>query len=189
MGPLVRQARAHLAARDPEAALRVLERARDDARVVMVRADALAAVGRHEEALSILAARLQNEPTSALRERFARAQVAMGDGPGMRQTLEEVLQHGDGSSGAIVRQRMLLASLEEALGDRMRALSALEDAHTIDPNGPALREIIRLATALGDTARVHLGRAELCRRGEGEGAVCPRPGEFFELPAQLPSNP
>ncbi len=189
VGPLVRQARAHLAARDPEAALRVLERARDDARVVMVRADALAAVGRHEEALSILAARLQNEPTSALRERFARAQVAMGDGPGMRQTLEEVLQHGDGSSGAIVRQRMLLASLEEALGDRMRALSALEDAHTIDPNGPALREIIRLATALGDTARVHLGRAELCRRGEGEGAVCPRPGEFFELPAQLPSNP
>ncbi|MDQ3030800.1 MAG: O-antigen ligase family protein [Myxococcota bacterium] len=174
-GPRIRQARALLQSRDPEGALRALDGAEeDDERVVMVRADALAAAGRHDEAVSVLRERLGAEPTPTIRVRLARAQAAAGNGEAMRLTLQSILETGDGSPGAMVRQRLLLASLEESMGDRMRALEALEQAHSIDPSGPALPQIARVATALGDTLRAQLAHAELCRREGAGGAHCDR---------------
>lgn len=128
--------------------------------------------GRPEDALRTLTAAIAQEPSASLYALMAEASVQSGDIEQMRHAIEEMRLIGPQTARVHAESKLMLARLEERAGNWGRALANLEEAHRLDPESPALREIVRLARRVGDRARERRAVSELCGRYGHESEVC-----------------
>jgi tetratricopeptide (TPR) repeat protein len=188
-GPVVRRARAALRAGRPDEAIRALDRLEEGqggGEAAFARADAQLALGRAFDAAAILEAERQRAPTREVLERLARAYAQAGDAERMRSTIQRIVEAEQTTPVSLAQSRLLLADLEESLGNVGHATRALEEARRLDPTGPALERILAMAERTGDGRRAQLARMELCRR---DGQASPFCAEREGTPAQLDDLP
>jgi len=171
LGAIRRTARRELDHGQPLRALNALRSVRSDDRreepVLLLRARALTAAERPEEALSLLS---RAQRTERVLHAIARAEGASGDEEAMRATFDELRARQGGSASRIARVSVQEGHLLRELGNDFGAMRAYGRAQRLDPESGALLHVAHTAERIGDLGRAFGAWAELCqRRGSGSG--------------------
>ena len=132
-----------------------------------------AARGRPREALAVLTQVSERGHASRdVYERQARLYASVGDHEGMQAALERVRGSAAGSSAQLARARLLEGQLEEERNQLGKAAEAFSEAHRLDPDTRALRDLARVALAMGSERRALDAWDRLCDLDGGRGRAC-----------------
>jgi hypothetical protein len=90
----------------------------------------------------------------------------------MRESVAELRGLSPGDAGKLKSVMYLLAGLELSLGNRARAIGALEEAYGFSPDNRTLARIAGLAEEMGARRRAASVYAKLCELEPGNKAWC-----------------
>ncbi len=118
-------------------------------------------------------------PTSTTSAARAELLAAQGDAPAMREEIGRLRGLASGSARKLLQAALLLASLEEDLGNQGAQMRALEEAHRLAPREHRpLVELSRLAREMDQLGRALTAESELCSLGQR--AACARRDRLLE---------
>jgi tetratricopeptide (TPR) repeat protein len=192
--PWVREARRRMAAGEAEPALEAAEAARQRAPTqaadaLEVSAEALAALGRTDEALTALREAQRQAPESRpLVAQEATLLGQKGDRAGMRAAFDHLRGLSDGQAAEVARAFLLQAAHEERFGDTGAALHAYEQAYRIADDTDALRQIARIADRIGERRQAAWAYTQLCNLGGDDQRACAKRDSLLQGNPQLESS-
>ncbi len=151
----------------------VVERNPDHEQARLALARALIRAGEPETAVDCLrVAKESVSDTWNLVSLIAEAEAAAARPEAMRASLSELRGLSQGNPSRLSQAKQLEATLEERLGNRARALKALEDAFTFQPSDVTLERIARLAERIGFRKRAYIAYSDLCRNRPDNARWC-----------------